>query len=362
MMVCTDSSLSKGKKPTLIVRPSGSFGVGDSAKFEKCVKEVALHAFACSKCPVILHLKMNLDASGMMEAAAILEKGLKGLLVRPSGRPTRFLSPASLREHVLIWADPMYDSKESFSNPAMPEQLRRMINIESISEKFAPGAKDVVSFAGGYVAKDLEALTAKARPRPLLDYATNTLVCLESSGNLFASMYTGAQLCAVQATDTDLGTWVHRSKFAANGGCGYILKPGWMLDSQATLPRDLTSKKKHHLRISVSKLSASRKGDWQVRANVVGNRSTSQFETGTFTAVKEVEIPKSRQESWMVTVESKHLCAIIFELRTDFGQLEGRFGLQVEDIGDTGGALIVPLMKEDGKKSKSAIHALLKWT
>lgn len=361
MLVCADSGVSKGKKPILIVRPSSSFGVGDCPKFEKCIKEVALHAFACSKCPVILHLKLNLDSSGMIEAAAILERGLKGLLVRPSGRPTRFLSPAILREHVLIWADPMYDSKENFSNPAMPEQLRRMINIESISEKFAPGSKEVVSFAGGYVAQDLEALITKAKPRPLLEYAANTLVCLESTSNLFASMYTGAQLCAVQATDTDLGSWVQRSKFSANGGCGYILKPGWMLDSQSTLPRDLTSNKKRHLRVSVSKFSASRKGDWQVRATVVGNRSTSQFETGTFKAVKEVEIPMSRHELWMVTVESVHLCAIVFELQTDVGQVEGRYALQVEDIGDTGEALIVPLMKEDGKKSKSTIHALVKW-
>lgn len=355
-----------GKKQTLVVKPSAAHQ--GSAKFDKCLKEVAAHAFSNSKCPVILCLTIGTDAAGMEAIADVLQKQLKGLLKSAgSAKPKTFLSPATLREHVLIWADPMYDHKENFDNPAMPASLRKLVSIEALREAHAPMSGKPAPFAAGYSTPSLERFTdaGKVKPRDLLKYTRDTLVCIEQSADIFDSLYHGAQMVSISAEVTGLQRWVHETKFSANGGCGYVQKPTWMIDHGAKLPREFTSNEKKHLRVEVTGLKCGKKGDWQVTAAVPGTRNSADLKTAIFPGCKEVEIVKGKKQTWMLTVETLQLAAIVFTL-VDHAAPAGPgaewwFGVPLSEIAD-GGGFTLAMKSEEGKKSKNTVKVTLRWS
>ena len=55
--------------------------------------------------------------------------------------------------------------------------------------------------------------------------AWNPMIC-----PIWGFRYHGAQICAISAEVTGMQRWVHETKFTANGGCGYVQKPTWMIE------------------------------------------------------------------------------------------------------------------------------------
>eukprot|EP00039_Didymoeca_costata_P026285 m.15522 g.15522 ORF g.15522 m.15522 type:complete len:418 (+) comp5423_c0_seq1:183-1436(+) len=357
-------SVTNGKKIDVTVHATGSL---KTVSLAKCIKAIFKHGFVASQYPIILCVKSMCDQAGMVEMAKIIETNLQGRLYIADKRPDRFQSPETLKGMVILKCDRKDQSLDAGTASDIPPELLRLIYVGNLNiQTTQQGAG--AGFAGCF--DDDENTGELRKPAQLQEFTKKHIMHISSAKSRVGSSfnpalcwYSGVQMCGVNLYANDLGTWINMTRFSANGGIGYLKRPGWQF-GQGKHPEKLDSKEKKFLKVTVLRAVTPKKGDLFVKMLLTGQSTDVLKTTKTYTGVKDATM---KEQPWMFTIGSPQMSIAIFVLKdkaqpdqsADAATTIGWAGVTIEELRD--GRFMHPIMKPDGSPTKAFIEVEIKW-
>eukprot|EP00028_Trichosphaerium_sp_Am-I-7-wt_P013405 CAMPEP_0168512318 /NCGR_PEP_ID=MMETSP0405-20121227/2701_1 /TAXON_ID=498012 /ORGANISM="Trichosphaerium sp, Strain Am-I-7 wt" /LENGTH=542 /DNA_ID=CAMNT_0008530747 /DNA_START=528 /DNA_END=2153 /DNA_ORIENTATION=- len=222
-----------------------------------CIRD---HGFVASQYPIILSIENHLTTTNQIEFVKQLDAILGAAGMLPDSKVTSLFnavlaggassgdlpSPQDLLGKVLI-KNPQKKKKgsekvEDILNPwtHTPKELLERIHFKT---RPWPGFK---AKNNGWELASLNEDAAKKlvnKPKKLINWTQNSFVRIypkgarvDSSNFMPTSFWmTGCQLVSLNYQTNDLAMQINRALFSLNGGCGYILKPEYMLKPKQIL-------------------------------------------------------------------------------------------------------------------------------
>lgn len=229
-----------GGKDGPVVKHGHLSGTG-RAPFRECVQAVKEYAFVASDYPVILTLEDHCDEPNQDKLAAIMEEELSDCLHVCEKLPERLESPDELRGRVLL--------RHRTDEVKCPSKaLRRLIYIDNVKSPstWKGAAASVADRTTSSSVPEQELKDMAENMKDVVQYTADHLLRTypgaqrvdSSNADPCRSWNLGVQIAALNWQDWRKEVWVNMGKFADNGGCGYVLKPEWMLSAEgdAELP------------------------------------------------------------------------------------------------------------------------------
>ncbi|KAF5446720.1 hypothetical protein F2P56_032323 [Juglans regia] len=233
----------------------------------KCLKAIRDHAFSVSDYPVVITFEDHLTPYYQSKVAQMVTKTFGELLYRSESELKEFPSPESLKKKILISTKPPKEFHDQASSSSKDETCN--LNVEQMlvawhdwddqtgEENAVPQYKNLIAIRAAKPkgVKDIWAIDPdKVRRLSLseqeLENAVNTRgtdivrftqknllrvypkgLRLDSSNyNPMLGWMHGAQMVALNMQGYGKYLWIMQGMFRANGGCGYVKKPNFLLE------------------------------------------------------------------------------------------------------------------------------------
>ncbi|CAK9271098.1 unnamed protein product [Sphagnum jensenii] len=252
-------------------------------EFDKCISAIKENAFVASQYPVIITLEDHLTSKLQKKAAEIMMDILGSTLYQPDTEVmTEFPAPELLKGRIIVSTKPPKEYLEAevsscvpnitASNSGLPEQAMAVTAVddddndddEMIEENIPNGKIDssyarLITIRSGKPSGSSmhETLTleepavkrislseqvlekaAKSHPNDLVLFTQRNIVRVYPKGlRVDSSNYSpllawthGAQMVAFNMQGYGRPLWLAQGLFRANGGCGYVKKPKFLLE------------------------------------------------------------------------------------------------------------------------------------
>ncbi|KAH7314561.1 hypothetical protein KP509_21G009200 [Ceratopteris richardii] len=252
-----------------------------SVKFEVCLSAIKENAFIRSQYPVIITLEDHLSPDLQVKAAKIIKNILVPLLYCPpsSCDLTRFPSPKDLEGKILISTKPPKEiNRKSDTNKEDSASGEENTTYkESYADKFKPPEQEnslhfaeeymnLIAIRQGSKGKSLSetlkienhakrvslserklSKLAAEDPLSIVKFTQNNILRIYPRGlrvdssnyNPMKAWLLGAQMVALNMQGYGKHLWVAQGFFRANGCCGYVKKPDFLLSEDLTKAYDL---------------------------------------------------------------------------------------------------------------------------
>ncbi|KAL0341283.1 UNVERIFIED_CONTAM: Phosphoinositide phospholipase C 2 [Sesamum radiatum] len=239
-------------------------------EFLKCLKSIKEHAFVASEYPVVITLEDHLTPELQALAAEMITETFGEMLFTPGDEClSEFPSPESLKRRIMISTKPPEEYKSTGEDKDFDEdgedaeyecgedvaaEYRRLIAIHAGKGKGAVGERVKVdpdkvrrlSLSEQQIEKGVTThafeIVRFTHKNLLRVYPKGTRVDSSNFDPLTAWMH-GAQLVAFNMQGYGRELWMMQGMFKANGGCGYVKKPEFLLghdgrvfDPKAAIP------------------------------------------------------------------------------------------------------------------------------
>lgn len=239
--------------------------------FKSCLEAIVGSAFVATPYPVIVSLENHTSKEGQKQMAKIIHEVVGDALYVPpkKGMPKEFPSPEDLKGKVLFRDKPIIIKKEHAKTTdeptgepssvkqtghiddehdehiteeaVMEDELLKLIAITNVSNKasnFDEAVKMTTKASSSYAEGKLAKLMGSNEPAAFYKYTQMHLARIFPAGlRVDSSNYDpsdgwsmGCQVVALNFQHASKPMWINISKFRANGGRGYILKPPYMLE------------------------------------------------------------------------------------------------------------------------------------
>lgn len=333
----------------------------------RCPPSLLRHSPVAGRAAKLILCVRNLcDDEGSALMAEQLEAALKGKLYAPGERPQKLPSPEALRNLVLLYCDPKLDASGA---AAVPAALNRVIAITQLNLPTL-GAWAAAPHAG--CADLTESVSPElGNKREMLAFTSaNVARVLPNQGRVDANTngssawYNGCQLYGINAHVPDLGRWLSDTKFSANGGCGYVRRPGWQ-SGEGLAPDRMDSSQKKYLKVQALHAKAAKKGQLGITMLLSGVGASDTLKTTQRYA--DTKDAKLKESAWIIPIAAVNLGMALFVLK-DYSQpsAEADGGTTLGYTGITIGSLVVgtfkfPLVKPDGGATKHVLTISLGW-
>ncbi|KAK6935726.1 C2 domain [Dillenia turbinata] len=247
-----------------------------AVKLIECLTSIKDNAFHASKYPVVITFEDHLSADLQAKVARMVTKTFGDMLFYPTAALTEFPSPEELKERIIISTKPPKEFLDSQSSKLKEKHSKEFIDsageaetetsnkpdLEEYAEEdiqnAVPGYKSLIAIhAGkpkGQLANALMAglskvtrlslseqeleNAAKKHGTDIVRFTQRNLLRVYPKGTrVDSSNYNpligwrhGAQMVALNMQGYGKHLWVTHGMFRANGGCGYVKKPQFLLD------------------------------------------------------------------------------------------------------------------------------------
>ncbi|GAB4824533.1 hypothetical protein Ancab_007409 [Ancistrocladus abbreviatus] len=231
----------------------------------KCLEAIKENAFAATEYPVIITFEDHLDAQLQAKVAKMVTETFGEMLFLPGCEFLKEVpSPEYLRRKIIISTKPPHEAlddtkkKENLQKDKDPMQISEYDEDEDHEEKAVPQYKSLIAIRAGKLKGGLQrmltvdpgkvrrlSLSELQLEHAIKDHGTdivrftqhNILRIYPKGMRIRSSNYNpmtgwmhGAQMVAVNMQGFDKHLWVTHGMFRANGGCGYVKKPNFMLN------------------------------------------------------------------------------------------------------------------------------------
>ncbi|KNA12041.1 hypothetical protein SOVF_129540 isoform A [Spinacia oleracea] len=277
---------SKRNKNDIVVCHGGT--MTSPVELNKCLEAIKENAFDVSEYPVIITFEDHLDH--LLQAKMVSD--IFGEMLYPGVEFVEFPSPEELKRRILISTKPPKESLDSFNEQENQEQKIKnstdrsgavlgnvsgyrnydevdipikQDNEEAEEEAAAPEYKHLIAIHAHKLEHGLDNLlndnnsrrvarlsmseeklknSVKTHATDIVRFTQKNLLRVYPKGTrILSSNYNpligwthGAQMVAFNMQGYEKNTWIMQGMFRANGGCGYVKKPDFLLSNKAFDP------------------------------------------------------------------------------------------------------------------------------
>ncbi|KMZ66673.1 Phosphoinositide phospholipase C [Zostera marina] len=205
-------------------------------KFVDCLEAIKEHAFSASPYPVVLNFENHLTPELQAKAATMVKQTFGDLLFYPKiSSMKEFPSPQSLMNRIIVSAEPPTDVNTS-------SEYNNIITIKDGKPKDGLLKETLSAIDSNNVSQlnleesDLQEASESYAP-DLARFSLNNIIRVYPKGlridssnyDPFPGWINGAQMVAFNMQGDGRFLWLMHGFFLANGGCGYVKKPNFLL-------------------------------------------------------------------------------------------------------------------------------------
>ncbi|CAO2825131.1 unnamed protein product [Amaranthus hypochondriacus] len=411
---------SRKNKHDIEVRHGGT--MTSSVKLIKCLEAIKDHAFAASKYPVIITFEDHLSPRRQKIAAQMVSNTF-GEMLHPGEDFVEFPSPEKLKEKIVISTKPPKESSESFNDQQSYDHKTKEFSDRSqpIQENYSgtpytdpefdipikvslqddeeeeeedeegsvPEYRNLIAIHalkwqdGGFEhllkqnsnraarlsmsEQELED-TVKSHATDIVKFTQKNILRVYPKGTrVWSSNYNpligwthGAQMVALNMQGYEKHLWIMQGMFRANGGCGYVKKPDFLLRNEPFDPKIRTPIKKilkvklymgdgWHMQFRRTHFDPFSPPDFFAKVEIWGVRADIKRETTT--VIEDQWVPMWNKE-FKFPLTAPELALLRIEVRDD--DVDGRHGfagqtcLPVSELKT--GIRAIPLYSQKGEK------------
>ncbi|XP_068339516.1 phosphoinositide phospholipase C 2-like isoform X2 [Pyrus communis] len=275
------------KKNDVVVRHGGT--LTSPVDLIKCLRAIKENAFVASEYPVVITFEDHLHSNLQAKVATMLTETFGDMLYSPDSEFLReFPSPASLKRRILISTKPpkypesQKPGDQSGSTDHKESEQDDEEDEDKDEENAIPEYKQLIAIHAGKPKRGLDKWhidpnkvrrlslneqqlknETRTRGSDIVRFTQRNLLRVSPKGTrLNSSNYNpmlawthGAQMVAFNMQGHGKYLWIMEGMFRANGGCGYVKKPEFLLaspnnevfDPNASLPVKKTLKVKVYM-------------------------------------------------------------------------------------------------------------------
>ncbi|GFP87795.1 phosphoinositide phospholipase c 2 [Phtheirospermum japonicum] len=225
-----------------------------------CLRSIKEHAFSESEYPVILTLEVHLTASLQALVAEMITQTFGEMVFIPGPEPlSEFPSPESLKRRIVISTKPPKESKLDYNkdDDVDGEDTETDEEDPKLEVQAAPEYRNLIAIPAGKGKGGMQewlrvdptmvrrlSLSEQQFEKAIAQYGEDIVrftqqnllrvypkaIRLDSSNyNPLSAWMHGAQMVALNMQGYGKSLWLMHGMFRANGGCGYIKKPDFLL-------------------------------------------------------------------------------------------------------------------------------------
>ncbi|KAB1201435.1 Phosphoinositide phospholipase C 2 [Morella rubra] len=270
----------------------------------KCLLAIKDNAFSASDYPVVITFEDHLTANLQAKVARMVTKTFGAMLYRPEGTENEkeFPSPESLKKKILISTKPpkeytepprtivkedsywKKDKDEETGNTSVKQELEAtdkqvgLVDQDEDEERAIPEYRSLIAIHAGKPKGGLDIWatdrnkvrrlslseqelenSARERATDIVRFTQKNLLRIYPKGmRLDSSNYDpmlgwmhGAQMVALNMQGQGKYLWIMQGMFRANGGCGYVKKPNFLMDENKVFDPRKTLTVQKILRVKV---------------------------------------------------------------------------------------------------------------
>ncbi|MCO5563338.1 hypothetical protein L7F22_016979 [Adiantum nelumboides] len=347
-------------------------------KFERCISAIKENAFLKSQYPLIITLEVHLPEPLQARAAKIIMDTFGSQLYYPpsSQELAQFPSPEKLKGRILISTKPpkeycqpsngvysKYAAQDSDCNDLSWDEEEEIDDDDKDrppeQQKFvSQDFMKIITIRQGKIGKSLsDALRveehakrislsepqlskiAASRPTTVVRFTQDNILRIYPRGwrvdssnyNPMKAWLVGAQMVALNTQRYGKHLWVMEGFFRANGGCGYVKKPDFLISKDSSTSSNHTSKYitpevKQTLKVKVcmgfgwreqlgnDSFDKSSPPDFYVRAGIAGMKADKVMKE---TAVKKDEWEPSWEDEFVFMLRVPELAVLRIKVQED---------------------------------------------
>ncbi|KAK6156132.1 hypothetical protein DH2020_010380 [Rehmannia glutinosa] len=243
----------------------------------KCLRSIKEHAFIASEYPVVITLEDHLTQDLQAKVAEMITQTFGDMLFCPGSDLREFPSPESLKKRVMISTKPpkeylqakdvkVKDSdskkeKDSAEEEAWGSEFNFKAKTDDNNQNVAPEYKRLIAIHAGKGKGGMQdwlrvdpnkvrrlSLSEQELEKAIITHGRDIVrftqrnmlrvypkgICFDSSNyNPLIGWSHGAQMVAFNMQGYGRSLWLMHGMFKANGGCGYVKKPNFLLKADA---------------------------------------------------------------------------------------------------------------------------------